>query len=176
MYNLVSRIQNQEFRKKVKGYSIDEVDEFLDDISDEINQLYHDKKKADIKIEELEERVSNVLNMEKSIQKALVLAQNVAEDAKLNGEKEIAAMIAEANEMARRTVEDAVREKEKIESDIQKLKIMFNSYRRRMIDYMHMQMTDFEESAFDLEVADTETEGEADLTSRFSEEYGIIKG
>src|SRR2546425_13266373 len=64
-------VQNKEFRRALRGYSIDEVDAFLDQVTEELDRLQGELKQGqDHRIDQADEQ---------AIARALVTAQRAAE-------------------------------------------------------------------------------------------------
>lgn len=72
----------------MRGYNCDEVDEFLDKISEDYEELYKDNSSLRERVNTLEERLNHYDKMEETIQNTLLLAQNAAEQAKETAQKE----------------------------------------------------------------------------------------
>ena len=52
-------INNKEFKKSLRGYDCDEVDEFLDKVSEDYEILYRDNSSLKEKLELLEEKLKH---------------------------------------------------------------------------------------------------------------------
>ena len=107
-------INNKEFKRGLRGYNPDEVDEFLDEVVDNYEELYKENGKLKEKLEVLEEQVSHYAKIEGTIQNTLVLAQNAADQAKEASQKEAEVIIKNANETAQRIVDKAHNENIKL--------------------------------------------------------------
>lgn len=100
-------IHNKEFRKGLRGYDVDEVDGFLDEVIKDFESLY--KENLDLK-EQLEYQKDNLgryKEMEDTLQSTMVLAQKMAEEAKRNAEKEAELIIWEAKKKAEQIIAGA---------------------------------------------------------------------
>lgn len=89
-------IQNKEFEKKIKGYSCDEVDDFLDVVIQDYELLFKENQTLKDKIGLLTETVERYKQMETTMQKSIDMAKASAEDAKRNAEIEANAIISKA--------------------------------------------------------------------------------
>jgi cell division initiation protein len=81
-------ITNKEFKKVIRGYSAEEVDEFLDKIAEDYEAIYKENSSMKEKLELLTEKVDHYAKMETTIQNTLLLAQNAAEQSKQTAQKE----------------------------------------------------------------------------------------
>ena len=61
-------IDNKEFARQIKGYNIDEVDIFLDQISDDLEILMKEKMELEEKLEKLEKSVDQYKAVETTLQ------------------------------------------------------------------------------------------------------------
>ncbi len=89
-------IQNKEFEKKLKGYSCDEVDDFLDLVIQDYDMLFKENHTLKNKIGLLTETVERYKQMESTMQKSIDMARQAAEDARRNAEMEANAIISKA--------------------------------------------------------------------------------
>lgn len=98
-------IHNKEFSKKFRGYDPDEVDGFLDQIIQEFETLIKEKSFLKEQAEELTKQLAHYQNLEETIQKTLVVAQDAAEDVKASAKKQADLIIQEARLQAGRIIE-----------------------------------------------------------------------
>lgn len=100
-------IHNKEFKKSLRGYDADQVDEFLDEVIKDFETLY--KENLDLKelLRREKDNVNRYKEMEDTLQKTMVLAQKMAEEAKRNAEKEAELILAEAQKKAGEVVAGA---------------------------------------------------------------------
>lgn len=89
-------IQNKEFEKKIKGYSCDEVDDFLDVVIQDYELLFKENQTLKDKIALLTETVERYRHMENTMQKSIDMARAAADDAKKNAQTEANAIISKA--------------------------------------------------------------------------------
>ena len=73
-------IYNKEFSKVLRGYSQDEVDEFLDDIIEEFERLYKENQDMKEKLETFEGQIGRYKTIEDTLKETLVTAQQTAEE------------------------------------------------------------------------------------------------
>ena len=76
-------IENKKFAKQMmNGYSVDEVDEFLDELTADYEKLYKQSNEANTKIAELEENMEKYKSLESTLNNTLIMAQSTADDIK----------------------------------------------------------------------------------------------
>ena len=115
-------IRNKEFKKAFKGYKEDEVDEFLDKLTADYERIYRENGELKDRISIDNERIESYNSMEKSLQSTLLIAQTTAEDIVANSRKKSEMIIKEAEEQARKIIEDANSSVININKDFEELK------------------------------------------------------
>ncbi|HEY2476817.1 MAG TPA: DivIVA domain-containing protein [Candidatus Cybelea sp.] len=128
-------IQHKSFKKALQGYDRADVDAFLDEVIETLEDEAQQRAALEAEIADLKERVSHFKAMEESLQNTLVLAQRTAdevkasahkeadlikEQARLTSEREIAGY-SDAISEARRGQQRAVEETEKAKSELRSL-------------------------------------------------------
>lgn len=109
MINLITpmEIHNKEFKRKVRGYDQDEVDEFLDKIVIDYEKLYRENAELKDKINLQNEKMGHYINIENTLQNTLVMAQKASEDAETNAKEKAAIIIKDAESQAKNIIQDA---------------------------------------------------------------------
>lgn len=126
-------IENKKFGKQMmNGYNVDEVDEFLDQLTVDYEKLYKENAELKRNADELNLDMGKYKNIENTLQNTLILAQNAAEDVKNNAKQQADQIIKEAELLAKSRVEElsnqiTIKEKELIDIkkdiDVYKAKI-----------------------------------------------------
>ena len=80
-------IENKRFSKKINGYNADEVDDFLDQVTDDYEKIYRENAELRDAIEECNKELERYKNVEQTLQNTLVMAQTTADDIKAGVEK-----------------------------------------------------------------------------------------
>ena len=82
-------IENKKFAKQmVNGYSVDEVDEFLDELTRDYEKLYKENTEVRARVGDLEASLEKYKNIEATLQSTLMMAQSTAEEVKNVAQKE----------------------------------------------------------------------------------------
>ncbi len=81
-------IQHKTFKKALQGYDRAEVDQFLDEIIETLEDDATHRAALQAEIADLKERISHFKAMEESLQNTLVLAQRTADEVKASAHKE----------------------------------------------------------------------------------------
>ena len=100
-------IENKKFAKQtLGGYSVEEVDDFLDEITADYEKNYKENAELKARIEELEKSIEHYKTIETTLQSTLVMAQSTAEEVTNVAKQKADQIIKDAQIDARRTVED----------------------------------------------------------------------
>ena len=76
-------IENKKFAKQMmNGYSVEEVDNFLDELTLDYEKLYKQSNESENKISELEASIAKYRSLESTLQSTLVMAQSAADEVK----------------------------------------------------------------------------------------------
>ena len=81
-------IQHKSFKKALQGYERSDVDKFLDEIIETLEDEAQQRAALEAEIADLKERVSHFKAIEESLQNTLVLAQRTADEVKASAHKE----------------------------------------------------------------------------------------
>ncbi|OXS71377.1 septum formation initiator [Priestia filamentosa] len=137
-------IHNKEFNRGFRGYDEDEVNEFLDQIIKDYEQVIREKKEIEERVHELTEKLGHFTNIEETLNKSILIAQETAEDVKRNAQKEGKLIIKEAEKNADRIINESLAKSRKIMLDIEELKKQSKVYRTRfrMLIEAQLEMLD----------------------------------
>ena len=97
-------IQHKEFKKSLQGYDRNEVNEFLDEIIEALEDEAQGRAALEGEIGDLRERLSHFKAMEESLQSTLLLAQRTADEVKAAAHKEADLIKQEARLVAEREI------------------------------------------------------------------------
>jgi len=97
-------IQHKEFKKSLQGYDRNEVNEFLDEIIETLEDEAQARAALQGEIADLRERLSHFKAMEESLQSTLLLAQRTADEVKAAAHKEADLIKQEARLQAEREI------------------------------------------------------------------------
>lgn len=125
-------IENKKFSKKLNGYSVDEVDDFLDQVTLEYEKLYKENNEYKERVEQAAKDLEHYRNVEKTLQNTLVMAQTTADDIKSMAQKQADQIIREAQSEARRSVDDLNKQQYEITKKIEEMKKQFEVYKAKM--------------------------------------------
>ena len=134
-------IENKKFSKQMmNGYSVEEVDDFLDEITASYEKIYKETNEYQEKISDLESKLNKYTSMEATLNNTLIMAQSTAEDvknvAKQQAEQIIKNAEAEAQNNVNKLEQQIVIKKKELE-DLQK---QFDVYKAKMESLLISQL------------------------------------
>lgn len=124
-------IHNKEFSKGFRGYDEDEVNEFLDQVIKDYEIVIREKKDLEERLKDLNERIGHFTNIEETLNKSIIVAQEAAEELKRNAQKEAKLIIKEAEKNSDRIVNESLSKARKIALEIEELKKQSKVFRTR---------------------------------------------
>ena len=143
-------IHNKEFKKSMRGYNIDDVDEFLDEIIRDFEALYKESLDLKDKMQKQEENINQYKEIEKALQNTLVLAQKISEEVKQNAQKEAELFIWEARKKAEQIIAGA---QDDITESIKKLEKLSGLEKQMFVKIRSFLMAQLElVESYDVEV------------------------
>jgi cell division initiation protein len=143
-------IRKQEFKKAMRGLDNEEVYAFLSTIADEYEAVLNDNKALRERLLELDDKVQEYRNMEKTLRDTLLTAERVTVEAKDNARREAELIIKQAELEAEKGVRDVKSNAMKLRQEIQSLKQQRESYvaRMKMLAESHMKFIQSAENDF----------------------------
>ena len=115
-----------------RGYDKDQVKEYLDKVIVEYENLLNDKKAADNKIKELNEKLDSYQNLESTLNRALFNAETASDEIKKVARQEAESITNEARRNANRIINDALIKAEKAGDAADRLKRNVSLLKRRL--------------------------------------------
>ena len=144
-------ITNKDFKRTMRGYSTDEVDEFLDEIVEDFEALYRENASLKEKIEGFNEKIEYYANLEKTLQSTLVLAQNTADATKNQAEREAEHILENAQVKAQAIIENTNKDNENLKREYEKYRMEFSNFKMRVLNFMESQMSSFTSASEEIE-------------------------
>lgn len=115
-------IKKQEFEKKFRGYSRDEVDSYLEMVAGELENTIKKKLELEEQVSSLEAKLFSYTKIENVLQNTLVNTQKSAEEVKSAAEMKARSIIDEARVTADKMLADTRQELMNIQREIEDLK------------------------------------------------------
>lgn len=134
-------IENKKFSKQMmNGYSVEEVDDFLDEITVDYEKSYKQTTELKAKVDELERSLLHYKTIEDTLQNTLVMAQSTAEEVKDVARQQAEQIIKEAEGNARKSVDDLGQEILMKKKELEDIKKQFDVYKAKMESLLISQL------------------------------------
>ena len=134
-------IENKKFAKQmVNGYSVEDVDDFLDELTVEYSKNYKEVSELRAKVEELNNSLVQYKTIESTLQNTLVMAQTTAEEVKNVAKQKADQIIEEAKANAQKQVDELNNEILLKQKELDDVKKQFDIYKAKMESLLISQL------------------------------------
>ena len=134
-------IENKKFAKQMmNGYNVDEVDDFLDELTLDYGKLFKENAELKAQREELDDNVGKYKNIENTIQSTLIMAQKTADEVQEVAKKQAEQIIKDAEFQAKNSVEELNTQILLKQKELEDLKKQFDVYKAKMESLLISQL------------------------------------
>ena len=134
-------IENKRFAKQmVNGYSVEEVDDFLDELTVDYSKNYKEVTELRARVEELNSSLEQYKNIESTLQNTLVMAQTTAEEVKNVAQQKADQIVDEAKANAQKKVDELNNEIVIRQKELDDVKKQFDIYKAKMESLLISQL------------------------------------
>lgn len=133
-------IHNKEFSRRLRGYDEDEVNEFLDQVIKDYESLIRENKEIQNQMLALQEKLNHFSNIEETLSKTIIVAQEAADEVRNNAKKEAQLIIKEAEKNADRIINESLSKSRKVSLEVEELKKQASIYRARFRTLVEAQL------------------------------------
>ena len=134
-------IENKRFGKqKIGGYNVNEVDDFLDELTLEYGKLYKENAELKSQREELDSNVGKYRNIENTLQNTLVMAQKTADEITAVAKQQAEQIVKDAEYKAKTAVDELNMQIITKEKELEDLKKQFEVYKAKMESLLISQL------------------------------------
>ena len=141
-------IHNKEFSRRLRGYDIDEVNEFLDQVIKDYELLIRENKELQHQLTGFQERINHFQNVEETLSKTLLVAQETADELRSGAKKEGQLIVKEAEKNADRIINEALSKARSVSVDVEELKKKATVYRTRFRSLIQAQLELLEDNTW----------------------------
>lgn len=127
------------FDKSINGYNVIQVNAFVDDVVDKVDDMITKMKQKDMEIERLNKELEHYKNMDATLNRAVVIAEEAASKYKEVSLNESDLIVTEAKKNANRIINDALMKAEHIEEESARLRRNIITYKRRIRNLIEQQ-------------------------------------
>ena len=126
-------LENKRFSKQMmNGYSVEEIDDFLDQLTLDYQALFKENASLKEKIEEMEASINHYKTIESTLQNTLVMAQSTAEEIKKIASQQAEQIVKEAEIDARESVSSIKNQALDEMRKMEEVKKQFEVYKAKM--------------------------------------------
>lgn len=125
-------IENKKFPKAIKGYNVDDVDDFLDELTVAYEKLYKENNEYKEQVETMKKDLEHFRSVEHTLQNTLVMAQTTAEDIKKVAQQQADQIIKDAQISAKSAADDVSRQEFELRVKMEETKKQFDMYKAKM--------------------------------------------
>ncbi|MGT2767979.1 DivIVA domain-containing protein [Streptococcus ictaluri] len=145
-------IKDKTFKTKFRGYSEEEVNEFLDIVVNDYEALVRKNRENESKIKDLQEKLSYFDEMKESLSQSVILAQETAEKVKASANAEASNLVSkatydaqylldESKAKANQLLRDATDEAKRVAIETEELKRQTRVFHQRLIASIELQLS-----------------------------------
>ena len=134
-------IENKKFAKQMmNGYSVEEVDDFLDELTVDYSKNYKEVSELRTKVEELNSSLAQYKAIESTLQNTLVMAQTTAEEVKNVAKQKADQIVEEAKSGAQKQVDELNSQIIMKQKELDDIKKQFDIYKAKMESLLISQL------------------------------------
>ena len=134
-------IENKKFGKQMmNGYSVEEVDDFLDDLTVDYSKNYKEITELRAKVEELNASLAHYKTIESTLQNTLLMAQETSEEVKNVAKQKAEQIVNDAKATSEKRVNELNDEISMKEQALKDLKKQFDIYKAKMESLLISQL------------------------------------
>ena len=133
-------IENKKFKKELIGYSVAEVEEFVQLVTESYETIYKENLANRDKINMLSSAIKQYKTMEETLQNAILVAQSAGEEVTRNAKARAENIINEAQNSAAQILADAGKEVTKVSYEYEEMKRNVEVFRTRIISLLTSQL------------------------------------
>ena len=134
-------IENKKFSKQMmNGYNVEEVDDFLDDLTVDYGKNYKEISGLRAQVEELNKSLEHYKTIETTLQNTLIMAQTTAEDIKNVAKQQADQIINDAKSSAKQQADELENQIVLKTKELDDIKKQFDIYKAKMESLLISQL------------------------------------
>ncbi|MEE1014179.1 MAG: DivIVA domain-containing protein [Clostridia bacterium] len=133
-------IENKVFKRSFRGYDIEDVESFLQEIGDSYEKLYKENLVANDRIAMLSDAVRQYKSMEDTLQSALSTAERDGEDVKKNAQTRAEGILKDAQSQAEQLINHSEQEVARVTYQYEQMKRSVEVFRAKVVSLLHAQL------------------------------------
>ena len=144
-------IQNKEFRRAFRGYSEDEVDDFLKIVTEDFEALYKENMDLQEKVTLYQEQVSRYKSIEETLNATLITDQSDAEDTCVDTNKKAKIIVEEAQLQSKHIIDETNNRILELKKEYDNLVREFKVFRNRFKSLIKEELDTLDEIFYDVD-------------------------
>jgi cell division initiation protein len=144
MEMLPNDVRQHRFRKSVRGYDTDEVDQFVEHLATVLEEALGARQQAEEKVKVLEKDLRRFRDQEDALKKAVLTVEHAMAQARESTAKEGEALKRAAEQKARQIIHEAELERRRMENDLRFLKESRRSFLDQIRAFYYAQLKTLE--------------------------------
>ena len=134
----------RKFNNSFPGYNKNEVNSFVKNVTTEYESMLNNLKARDKEIESLKKELEHYKNIESTLNRAILIAEESSQNIKRTAFSESKVIIEDAKKNASRIINNALIKAEKVEVEANNLKRQVAQYKRRYKNILEEQLDEIE--------------------------------
>lgn len=130
----------RKFNTSFPGYNKNEVNSFVNNVTTEYESMLNRLKNADKEVESLRKELEHYKNIESTLNRAILIAEESSQNIKKTAYDEAKLIIEESKKNASRIINNALLKAEKVEDEANTLRRQFAQYKRRYRNILEEQL------------------------------------
>ncbi len=133
-------IENKEFKKEMRGYSISDVNNFMKEVAMSYEKIYQENLGAMDRIGMLTDAVKQYKSMEDTLRNALSVAKGAGDDIKTNAHGQAQVIIKDAEAKAAEIINQAAKEVADINYRYEEMKRSVEVFKAKVVSLLNSQL------------------------------------
>ncbi len=147
-------IENKEFKKALRGFKEEEVDEFLDIVKEDYEYLYRENLELKEKVKLYQDQINKYENIEETLKATLIRAESVAEDTCSAANKKAKIIVEEADLKSRQIIEQANNQVIEIRKEYNEMVKEFKVFRNKFKSLLEDEIRSIDEIFYNVDNQD----------------------
>lgn len=138
-------IEEKVFRKSMRGFNCEEVDEFLDDLRVDYENLIRENESLKERVRMYSEQLNKYTNIEDTLKETLITAQTAAEDTTSAANKKARIIVEEAEFMGKQKIDEATSRVIEIRKEYDNLTAEFKMFKNKFKSLLESEIKNIDE-------------------------------
>lgn len=130
----------KKFNTSIPGYNKNEVNSFVQNVTNEYESMLNNLKARDAEIEKLKQELEHYKTIENTLNRAILIAEESTHNIKKSAITEAKVIVEDAKKNASRIINNALIKSEELEKMAQSLKRRVSTYKRKYKDYLETEL------------------------------------